>query len=389
MLTLESGSILSDESVKAHHLETFIAVRPLLIENIDQFMIKSAEESLLYDPNANLELMNVTPMSIETPSIVAPSVAAPVSVGPILSAVSLNESVFIFDWGQIPTTLKRQMEQGCLIGRDFRNFCNLVVDQATAVSPDCGRAFLRTVAAQIVNKYPNLFLEKDPAGNLISTSPVKFLTTIFNRRKYTRPKSIDPPRKGKKPPKSLQDSVVNFKPTIDPIDELGLIEKQEKLKNMEVIGDDARAYMRDTFPLQRFQITLETWENIKVEWPLLFQRPYIYDHFLLLTERNLEDISHKFGDYQSKVVEMIQQTKSKHSNIQTFLETIHDGYHESFVGLLTTFFKEKQEYLLCQFELGTTTSEMLERYIPEHYVKNNKKNKTLGPVICIIGKFFL
>jgi hypothetical protein len=153
--------------------------------------------------------------------------------------------------------------------------------------------------------------------------------------------------------------------------------------------------MEECFKLQRKNLTnLKvpiSLEHVKSEWPYLLVRPFMDTHFRLITSSTLSRLSQNYLAYERQIIKYLEAV----NNAETKKLIAKEYYgrlsvSSKAVALLTSFFKEDMGYLLKNYPIGTTMSQVIDTYIPEAFYeppkKKAKKPKSLGPVICAVGE---
>jgi hypothetical protein len=315
-----------------------------------------------------------------------------VSTSAVIESASMSrERNFSLNWEKVPENILNKIKAGKLDTQELRLFTNLVVDQARMVSEACGEKFLRQIAKSIAAKYPNCFLERNPEGQLISKYPVKLFAKLVNCNKYKiimDAKKNESTKKKRRISKKVVNSVENISPNIDVLDEATMITQQLQLQSDDFLPEDSiRELMKNTYPLQRQYLadSCVKLSEIMEEWPKMFVRPYMDDHFLILTNRELTQLSRTYDGVVANLIKLLESANC--TRIQTYLATKPRGnQYKHLVNLITQYFDENPDFLLRSFDVGTSKETILDEYIPKAYLENKKKKKTLGPIICEVGK---
>jgi hypothetical protein len=188
----------------------------------------------------------------------------------------------------------------------------------------------------------------------------------------------------------LQHTVVNNKPNIETNEMASLLEKQIQMSQQlnELPEDIIETLMKETYALQRQSLEEALpFKEINTQWPFLFVDTHFRQHFETLTNRQLDLVSKNYVKFEKVIIDYLKNQNN--SQIQKIYSEKGDatGQHECVFELLAAFFKENVDFLFRKFKIGTTKDELLLTYVPEGYLTSKKTKKTLGPIICQIGKF--
>ncbi|KNC34415.1 hypothetical protein FF38_00731 [Lucilia cuprina] len=242
------------------------------------------------------------------------------------------------------------------IGKRINTFAKTLVDEMRHISPIIPMNDLRTVVQQAVNKYSTSFLEKDAAGNIISSTMVPLLTIMSNRvnflnRAPKRNTQFDPdiPIKNKRRSNLFKNTCVNWQPT-----SMNSSETLSSL-NMETI----KKFMTECYDLQRTHFNtmnqVPTIRSIKTEWPLIFKKAYLYDHFKKLMNLDASLFEINVNAELGKI-----RRHFENLNKPKFYEALSQGATDyEILNAIALYFGKNIGFLHKNFEIETTLEEIL------------------------------
>lgn len=198
---------------------------------------------------------------------------------------------FKLEIDRLPVSVQTALEaNGPLPPRERRELVRSTVDQLTKFCSRPRRELIKSVASAIVLKFPSALQDKAIGGHLLGRGYDSLFQQLENRveniyrgkqpaspsneRKHQRSKKwsygcIDwQPRRNLEHPQDIEEKI-NFL-------------KQEGRKSLKDVNVPvALLYMGETYPEQRNFVNSDpfpTTTQVKEECPLLFKRPFFYQH---------------------------------------------------------------------------------------------------------------
>lgn len=227
----------------------------------------------------------------------------------------------------------------------------------------------RAFAGQLAKKYPQL-LDKDEDGNIISLIPTTLINKIVNHHNYlNRPEKRHSyesdaeyrngpgPAKRSNPSKTTCLSSACLVKPLTPSEvkrvqkELNYLAKKSTLSSEEI--DRSHQLMQNSFGNQRqylSSINKPTIDMVKVEWPFLLRREWIYKHFNETLNYDITQFSRMINQRKGKVIDYGKQLS--HKECKEFFEENEDMDDDYLCILfLTVYFKESSDFLFQMFKV--------------------------------------
>lgn len=239
--------------------------------------------------------------------------------------------------------------------KERRELVRIIVDDLLSKTQGRpGRAKLRYIAKQIVEKYPCSFQDRELNGIQVVGSGYDALFIQFENRveNVRRPLTVGSTKRStedemtarKKSLHSDQYGCVQWQPTVGNTTEL--VSEQEQLKSafeMNSLSEsDVRRLMAETYSIQRAAINQGSSVNkLHEEWPFLFEAVHLFDHTCTLLGFPV----------QTKLAE---QLSKKEKTIKDFLDYKGFGIEGTapfqLICGIAQFFKESPDQLFRQNE---------------------------------------
>jgi hypothetical protein len=269
---------------------------------------------------------------------------------------------FLVPWNKLPSSILQKLQSAEGLGKEMQTLANFLVGELRCIHPHIPAAVIRKIVGIIVKTYPDTFNVCDAGGEIVDCLSISLISKMTTRNAFlNRPPApkihsaqdlkIALPLKRKK--KHLEATVVNFQPNILLVED-DLIEKKKMLKQLfENKSEEEELItqaMKDTFGLQRKEILINSSANVVCEeWPYLFQRKYIIQHFMSMNELDLTHFTKNFQKYAPKIIEHISQHCSvRNKNITDENPTV------LCLKLLCGYFGEDDKLLIQNFQVKHT-----------------------------------
>lgn len=240
--------------------------------------------------------------------------------------------------------------------KDRRELVRIVVDDLVSKTGGRpGRAKLRYIAKQIVEKYPCSFQDREINGITVVGSGYDALFVQLENRveNVRRPLTAGLAKRStenemaarKKSLPSDQYGCVQWQPTIGDTTELD--SKQEQLKSAFEMNNlsesDVQKLMAETYSIQRAAINQgSSVTKLHEEWPFLLEAVHLFDHTCTLLGFPVQN-------------KMAEQLSKKEKTIRDFLDYKGFGIKGTgpfqLIGGIAQFFKERPDQLFRQNEV--------------------------------------
>lgn len=230
-----------------------------------------------------------------------------------------------------------------------------------------------SVIGQTINKlteiYPTTFQYRDTDGNIIDTTNSPLFIKFVNHANYEN----RPPKRNKlkvnldigdrKKIKPLADACSNWQPTEIPIGETeeSLSQMKEWIKEnsgpsmSKQIFDEAVEKMTKTFCIQRtFFNGKFKYAQVIDEWPQIFRKKMLFNHFAELTEKNFSKYFESFDDRTKKIVEHFEGKRNE--KVKVSEQNSSDAFTDANgIVSISAFFDEDIHFLFKNFEVIFTS----------------------------------
>lgn len=209
---------------------------------------------------------------------------------------------FEIDWNSFPIEIKEAHEKNTLpLKKHINEMIRILVTQLSNCKKYLGRKEFRIIAAKIVNKYPNMFLDKCGdrlIGDGCETLTKKLGNCLDSRKRKNLAIETNFGMVNKR--KTTRDSYgcLNWQPLELPEGETKemqmrhkkyLITEYPKSKRQEEVVEYK---MKITYPSQRYFINnlKECISSVKENWPFLFEEKHLLFHARTLLEIDLKEL---------------------------------------------------------------------------------------------------
>lgn len=218
--------------------------------------------------------------------------------------------------------------------------------------------------------YPTSLLEMDREGSFISNYPRALISKMVNRNNTLnrapkkRTSEFDPkiPIKERKTSNILQETCVNWNSEQSKsadsksvmelkqnyLKELYFKNQNSKNQNSCIDRETIKNNMKICFPLQRTYLNnrqvIPRIENIKDNWPYLFQKEFLHQHFEQLMSIDPKVLKIEFAKQKNILFDFFKLSKNK--NLRGI-----EADDINIVTGLTHYFKENSSFLFMEFEV--------------------------------------
>lgn len=217
-------------------------------------------------------------------------------------------------WEKIPSCLLKVFEQG-LKWQDCKStiteICHIIVHEMRNVKSKIPVMAFKSISQKMVNKYPKTFQELDADGIAIGDGTYFLVRKLIDRNNYlNRPhkrgwQGTVTPLKLRKQKMNAVAGCVNWEET-SPINN-EIKSDQEKLKSINENDKEYYELLEKTYSDQRAYLnnieTPPSVNEIRENWPVLFQRTAIIWHFKKLTGVKLEAIKTSIEEKGPKIIQ--------------------------------------------------------------------------------------
>lgn len=324
---LEDVGVISVEDlqyVEENQINTIL--KPIQLKNFLQFC---------HNTLPSCSIVTILPKSDELPISVDPNSITSIPTSDENFQEILNETNssfttessitwahnFEINWDLFPIEIKEAHEKNTLpLKKHINEMIRILVTQLSNRKKYLGRKEFRVIAAKIVNKYPNMFLDKcgdKLIGDGCETLIKKFENCLDSRKRKNLALETNFGMVNKR--KTTRDSYgcLNWQPLKLPEGEtkelqmrhkMYLIQEYPKSKRQE---DVVEYKMKITYPSQRYFINnlKECITSVKENWPFLFEEKHLLFHATTLLEIDLKELFSAAVPEKGKKIYDFMQTK--------------------------------------------------------------------------------
>lgn len=273
---------------------------------------------------------------------------------------------FQIPWKKVPIDILKILDSHQKLGKRLNVFANLIVDELRDISPNISMAVFRNISQQAIRSYPDSFLEKDNQGEIISQSNITLLTTMRNRNNFLnrapkRNNENDPdvPVKCRRRTQLFKNTCTNWQPSnINQPDAASSLQFK-KTELQKCYGNFLNAetklivkkYMADCYGVQRLFFNnmnpVPSISSIKSEWPYIFDKEYLVDHFRTLMNIEPSTFVSNFRSSEEKLIRFFQNLKK-----QKILDAVKDQTNGfAILAAVSTYFNEDTSMLFKKFQV--------------------------------------
>lgn len=352
-------------------------------EKILLMLLAESDEYVILPPPSPLNRSDRAGSSLD-PSFVSNANDSTVSNDETLSLASVTPSnskssaqfkEFSIPWTKVPNDIMKLLRGKSSLGKRLNTLANLLVDSLRERSQHIPMRVFREVAQQAAEKYPDSLLEKDREGQQIATSPQSLISKMINRNNaLNRPQKrassgsseihITSSSKKRKSG-GLAGGASNGNANLKAINR-DLEEKKELLissyrGSTKVEPATIAEYMKECFPLQREFFNnsekIPDITSIKENWPYIFNKDLLYQHFELLMSIDPRLFEKRFASERERIFKFFKTSKNKKVNAL-------EENNANVVRGLAYHFNEDPDYIFKQLEKGTLTKDVLQHVNP-------------------------
>lgn len=216
-------------------------------------------------------------------------------------------------WNKIPENLIKVLEeetkwQDCK--SSISEICHTIVHEMRLIKTRIPVAAFKAIASKIVNKYPKTFRDIDADGVVIGDGSYFLIRKLIDRNNY-----LNRPHKrgfeGTSTPLKLRRKKMNMVAGCSKWEELTSPKEDQsdqiKLKSLKETDEEYYILLEKTYSDQRvFLNNIEsppTVDDIKLNWPCLFETSGIKWHFKKCTGIDLESLSTSMEEKADKIIQ--------------------------------------------------------------------------------------
>nr|XP_037286349.1 LOW QUALITY PROTEIN: uncharacterized protein LOC119179385 [Rhipicephalus microplus] len=267
--------------------------------------------------------------------------------------------------------------------RERRDLVRCVAEQLTTMSDRPQRNLIRQAAMDVVQAFPDALEDRNPDGGLLGTGYDSFfqqleslIETLLVREKRTVVSIAQQLQQscGRRATKDLY-GCVNWQPATnsDPPEEVDeriqFLKREAKKGPKEIDARRCSDYMEEMYPEQRSFINADPPPSIsavKDQWPMLFHRPFFYNHGNKLLAKDVKAIfDQKVSTYAPPLVRYMETITR--TDVIYILLAMEKGTkkgnanaeEEAMLPLLCSYFREDERHLYRVLEEGTDIAEIL------------------------------
>lgn len=372
-------------------------------EKILLMLLAESDEYVILPPPSPLNRSERAGSSLD-PSFVSNANDSTVSNDETLSLASVTPNnsklstapfkEFSIPWSKVPNDIMTLLRGKTSLGKHLNTLANLLVDALRERCSHIPILVFREVAQQAAEKYPDSLLEKDREGQQIATTPQSLISKMINRNNaLNRPQkransnttdlhitssnsSSSKKRKSGNGSAAAVASNGNAK-------SLALNRDQEKKRDLMIASYRGAAklepatiddYMKECFPLQRAFFNnsekIPDITAIKDNWPYIFNKPLLYQHFELLMSIDPRLLEKRFASEKERLFKFFKMSKNKKVNAL-------EENNANMVRGLAYHFNEDPDYIFKQYDHGPLPKDVLQHI-----------NPTNAPWVALVSKYF-
>uniref|UniRef100_A0A6M2D3D7 Protein synganglion overexpressed n=1 Tax=Rhipicephalus microplus TaxID=6941 RepID=A0A6M2D3D7_RHIMP len=292
---------------------------------------------------------------------------------------------FSFHLEYVPNFVQKALKaRRPLPQRERRDLVRCVAEQLTTMSDRPQRNLIRQAAMDVVRAFPDALLDRNLDGRLLGTGYDSFFQQLESlienvasqRVKRTVVSTAQQLQQscGRRAAKDLY-GCVNWQPATnsDPPEEVDeriqFLKREAKKGPKEIDARRCSDYMEEMYPEQRSFINADPPPSIsavKDQWPMLFHRPFFYNHGNKLLAKDVKAIfDQKVSTYAPPLVRYMETITR--TDVIYILLAMEKGtkkgnanaQEEAMLPLLCSYFREDERHLYRVLEEGTDIAEIL------------------------------
>ncbi|KAH8273734.1 hypothetical protein KR018_011187, partial [Drosophila ironensis] len=281
---------------------------------------------------------------------------------------------FSIPWSKVPGDIMKILKAKGSLGKRLNTLGNALVDALREKSAHIPIRVFRQVAQQAAEKYPDSLLEKDREGQFIATTPQSLISKMINRNNaLNRPQkrasgsssgTFESHISSKKRKSGV--SAANGDAKAQAQVNRDLEQKKELLissyrGSASLEKTTISEYMKECFPLQRAFFNnsekIPDITAIKDNWPYIFDKAMLYQHFELLMSIDPRVLEKSLADEKERFFKCFRGSKNK--KISALEES-----NANLVRGIAYYFNEDPDYIFKQLENGPLSKEVLQNMNP-------------------------
>ncbi|XP_030384344.1 uncharacterized protein LOC115631670 [Scaptodrosophila lebanonensis] len=281
---------------------------------------------------------------------------------------------FSIPWNKVPNEIMKLLRSKNSLGKRLNTLGNILVDALRERSAHIPTRVFRQVAQQAAEKYPDSLLEKDREGQLIATTPQSLISKMINRNNaLNRPQKRQSSGKfeihiaAKKRKTSNGNGLVAANGDVQAMAVNRDLDNKKALLISSYRGSATvepatiAEYMKECFPLQRAFFNnsekIPDITSIKDNWPYIFNKDMLYQHFELLMSIDPLVLEKRFLAEKERIFKFFKTSKNKKIS----------GLEESNANVvrgIAYFFNEDPDYIFKQMDKGPLAKDTLQHVNP-------------------------
>ncbi|EDW64040.1 uncharacterized protein [Drosophila virilis] len=355
-------------------------------EKILLMLLAENDEYVILPPPSPLNRSERAGSSLD-PSFVSNANDSTVSNDETLSLASVTPSnsklstapfkEFSIPWSKVPNDIMKLLRGKTSLGKRLNTLANLLVDALRERSSHIPSMVFREVAQQAAEKYPDSLLEKDREGQQIATTPQSLISKMINRNN-----ALNRPQKRASSGTSDLHITSGSKKRKSSFGAAGAVAANGNAKSLalnrdleekkELLISSYRGstkvepaliaeYMKECFPLQRAFFNnsekIPDITAIKDNWPYIFNKDLLYQHFELLMSIDPRVLEKRFASERERMFKFFKTSKNKKVNAL-------EENNANIVRGLAYHFNEDPDYIFKQLQNGPLPKDVLQRINP-------------------------
>lgn len=252
-----------------------------------------------------------------------------ISVTSGLSAISEDESKVILinneylwstmeiGWDRLPHEMTASLEQNLKSKLIVKDFVQFVVNDVRKINNYIPNKVFARLANEAMMKYPSIFKDVDDDNCTLGDGHMSLTQKMIDRNNY-----LNRPHKRKYGPPVLPNPIkkktINLRAGCSnwaPSPEEDVLDVEALIANAKTVeptaADDYISKLRKTFPQQRQFINCSSVAESKNEWPSLFHKSGMFQHFSQLTGVDINKLDEVFMEKSTKIMKFYEKKFKK------------------------------------------------------------------------------
>lgn len=270
-------------------------------------------------------------------------------------------------WNKVPFDMLKMCEEGVRDKSVITEICHLIVNDVRQIKKNLPIQVLKKIAYEMILKYPETFMDKDEDGHILGDGSCTMFHKLRERCCYL--KRLESKRsaeksgtiQAKKRKLHVMAGCSNYQDLPSPTTSTSNEDNWEETYDEESFQNIMESrYIEQRKFLENFQ-NPPSLNDIKTNFPILFQLKSVIFHFNKLTSKKLDDLPRIMEEKSIKIVEYAIQNK--------FLKLNNDeDYCIQSLRFFTLYFKEDFEKMYYIIKVKILRRIYSEAYTYIHFV---------------------